>query len=121
MYAEDSFFTLSGFGQAGLLLVTLVLGVLTIWGVSSLLRGKKIWLKLLGSVISFVAFVWLSPQIYYAYYQLIFDDLPAQWVIGAPSVAEAVSYALFVGPMTLSAHGQGVLFWATLTATLVRR
>jgi hypothetical protein len=63
----------------------------------------------------FWLFLWLSPQVYYLFYQLIFAGLPVQIVITWPPGAETVLRRLtFTGPATLSAHGQGLLGWALL-------
>ncbi len=116
MYRDDSFFTLGLLEAAGLLAVTalLVLGVLAL--ARRLCRGR-LWRRLLWAAGLFWAFLWLSPQVYYAYYQLIFEGLPVQIVIGWPPGAETVLRRLsFAGPATLAAHGQGVLGWVLVGA-----
>ena len=83
MYRDDSFFTLGLLEAAGLLVVTalLVLGVLAL--ARRLCRGG-LGRRLVAAAGLFWVFLWLSPQVYYAYYQLIFDGLPVQIVIGWP-------------------------------------
>lgn len=114
MYERDSFFTLSVGGQIGLAVLSLGLSVLMLWAVW---RGTQAMPRLsrIGSAyLAFWLFVWLSPQVYYQYYRLIFEGLPAQWITGWPELGEAARLLTFTGPATLSAHGQGVLGWALL-------
>jgi hypothetical protein len=120
MYRDDSFFTLGLLEAAGLLAVTALL-VLTMLALARrLCRGRPVR-RLLAATGLFWVFLWLSPQVYYAYYQIIFDGLPVQIVIGWPPGAETVLRRLaFAGPATLAAHGQGVLGWV-LVVGAVRR
>jgi hypothetical protein len=121
LYSNDSFFTLGLLEGAGLLVVT---GLL-VWGVLALARRVcrgPWWRRLALAVTLFWLFLWLSPQVYYAYYQLIFSGLPIQLVIGWPPGAEAVlRHLTFSGPATLSAHGQGVLGWLMVVTALRRK
>ena len=120
MYRDDSFFTLGLLEAAGLLVVTalLALGVLAL---ARRLRRAGPGRRLVAAAGLFWLFLWLSPQVYYAYYQLILDGLPVQIVIGWPPGAETVLRRLaFAGPATLAAHGQGVLGWV-LVVGAVRR
>jgi hypothetical protein len=118
MYQSDSFFSLSGGGQAGLAALSLALSVLVLLGTARLMRGRGLGVRLGIAVVVFALFVWLSPQVYYTYYRMIFDDLPAQWVIGWPPLKTAFAYASFTGPANLSAHGQGALFWLLIALAL---
>ena len=111
MYQNDSFFSLGVGGQIGLAALSFVLTILVLLGAAWLMRGRGIAFRLAIAFAAFALFVWLSPQIYYSYYFMIFEDLPVQWVIGWPSLKTAFSFASFTGPSNLSAHGQGVLFW----------
>ncbi|MDH3667381.1 MAG: hypothetical protein OEN23_10680 [Paracoccaceae bacterium] len=114
MYAEDSFYTLDWLRGAGLLVVTGVLVWLTWKAAKRVCRGG-LARRLVWALGLFWAFLWLSPQIYYAYYWLIFPDLPVQWVIRWPPGPAWVGRLLaFQGPATLSAHGQGALGWALI-------
>ncbi|MEL6807798.1 MAG: hypothetical protein AAFO97_08455 [Pseudomonadota bacterium] len=122
MYGEDPFFTLTGWGQVGLVLLSMVfalaaLGVTRMMTVlRPLLVRPPIWFVL------FIFFVWASPQGYYAYYRLVFDGLPAQTVLGAPPRPEVlIALLTFQGPATLSAHSVGVLGWAMLVVALLPR
>ena len=119
MYANDPFFTLGLLEAAGLMVVTALL----VWGM--LLLARRLYRgglprRLLAAAGLFWGFLWLAPQVYHVYYQLVFEGLPVQIVIGWPPGAETVLRRLtFTGPATLSAHGQGVLGWA-LVALAVR-
>jgi len=113
MYQDDSFFTLGLLEAAGVLVVSalLALGLLVV--ARRMYRGGRPGRRLLWAAALFWVFLWLSPQVYYVYYQLIFHGLPVQIVIGWPPGAETVLRRLvFAGPATLAAHGQGVLGWA---------
>ena len=64
---------------------------------------------------AFWVFLWLSPQIYYFYYQIILDDLPSQMVIGQPPTPTVLMDLLFFrDPATLSGHAKGVLGWTLI-------
>ena len=121
MYRDDSLFTLGLVEAAGVLVVSglLVIGVLAL---ARRLRRGGLGRRVVAAAAGlFWVFLWLSPQVYYAYYQLIFDGLPVQIVIGWPPGAETVLRRLmFAGPATLAAHGQGVLGWV-LVVGAVRR
>lgn len=118
MYAQDSFFTLSIPGQVGLACVSLCLALLVVW-LCWRVRGPW-WVRMGGALVAVWLFVWLSPQLYYAYYLLIIPGLPVQWVLHAPpSPLHMAQLATFSGAQNLSAHSQGVLIWlAILAATL---
>ena len=120
-YAEDSFFTLGIGGRIGLLALSLLLAagcVVLIFWVS---RRFGLAAGLLASVAVAYLFIWLSPQIYYGYYLLIFDGLPVQWVIKSPPALDDFMETLgFQGQSTLSAHGQGALFWGMCAAAVWR-
>jgi hypothetical protein len=118
MYEEDSFFSLSTGGQIGLLCLSISLTLLVLFVAARLMRGRSLVVRIGLGVIFFGLFVWLSPQVYYTYYRMIFDGLPAQWVIGWPPFDAMFDYASFSGPQNLSAHGQGVLFWMLVILAL---
>jgi hypothetical protein len=71
MYEEDSFFTLGLLEAAGVLVVSalLALGLLVV--ARRLYRGGRTGRRLLWAAALFWVFLWLSPQVYYVYYQLI--------------------------------------------------
>jgi hypothetical protein len=120
-YGGDSFFTLGGAERVGLLVLSVVLSVGILLIAWRLMRARSFAVRLGIATLLFGLFVWLSPQIYYAYYQLIFDGLPVQWVIGWPPFSDILKTARFAGPSNLSAHGQGALFWVLIILALAAR
>ena len=121
MYAGDSLFTLSPSGQAGVLVIALILSVLTLTTAWLVMGQRSLLIRVAMAVLLLVLFVWASPQVFYEYYRVIIDGLPAQWVIFQRNpLVEAARYASFSGPATLSAHGQGALFWALMLLAVLR-
>lgn len=115
MYGGDSFFMLGLLEAAGLVVLSAVLAVLMLALARRICRGRGLAGRLVAAVLLFWAFLWLAPQIYFAYYQLIFDGLPIQFAIGWPPAPETVLRRLtFSGPGTIGAHAQGALGWALL-------
>lgn len=114
-YTGDSFFTLTMGERVGLILVTLLLSAAML-AVGRWLRGV-IW-----AVALIWAFIWLSPQAYYLYYQWIFEGLPWQIVVKTPpSPLDLLRFLTFQAGDTLSAHGQGLLGWLLIGSALWRR
>lgn len=114
MYDGDSFFTLGLGGQTGLVILTIVLSILTIMlthRIATMIRWK-VW-AVVSALTLFWLFIWLSPQVYYLYYLMIFTDLPWQTVVSWPPPAgeTLVDLFLFRGDGNLSNHGKGILFW----------
>ncbi len=122
MYTEDSFFTLSGAGQTGLILLSIVLFVLVIY-VADRVGGAVPRLVALGSaIVGFWLFEWLSPQIYYFYYLTLFDGLPMQSVIQTPPPpGKLLRIISFQDEQTLSAHSRGLLGWIMIVVALRQR
>lgn len=121
MYQGDSFFTLTGGQQAGLVILSTGLMALTVITSRQLGRGTIIY-RLGAALLVFYLFVWVSPQVYYQYYRLIIDGLPAQWVIGAPpGLPRIARLLLFQDTPNLSNHAQGLLGWGLLLLALLRR
>ena len=119
MYSDDSFFTLSGPGQIGLILLSFVLFVAVIYAVDRVGHTLPRPVALGLAIVGFWAFEWLSPQIYYFYYLTQFDGLPIQSVIQTPpSPAKLLRIITFQDEQTLSAHGRAVLGWALVVAAL---
>lgn len=115
MYAEDSFYTLSQLARLGLLALSALLafGVVMIAFVAMRLRRGSVRVAI--AVTLFSLFVWISPQAYYEYYQLILTGLPRHWVIGQPpTFDELLNLVTFTGPQTISAHSIGGLFWGLI-------
>ena len=116
MYAGDSFHNLSGAGQAGLLVLSAFLALVAVTCVLAPLRTatSPLW-RMAAALVVFYGFLWLSPQIYYVYYRMIFDDLPWQMVVGPPpDPALIIALLLFQAPATLAAPAQGALGWLLL-------
>lgn len=119
MYETDSFHTLSMAGQMGLLAVSLGYFISLAWVVQRLTRARSGIVRIAVWGLLFYLFIWASPQGYYAYYRLIFDGLPQQWVIGWPtSPFDALRILSFTGPQTLSAHSLGAMGWVLLALAL---
>ena len=121
-YDGDSFFTLSQAGQVGLLVLTVILSIGLIWLIWRLGRRCR-WLpSVVIGLSAYLVFSWLSPQIYYAYYLVYFDDLPVQWVIRwPPNVLNALQEFTFTSRPSLAAHGRGILGWLCIAAALAPR
>lgn len=120
MYSQDSFFDLTPWGQVGLACISLTLFVLMVLLARRLLSPYVVWVRIVGAIVLFWLFVWLSPQVYYMYYRFIIPDLPLQWVIWPPrSPIEALQMLGFSYRANLSAHGQGLLGWAMIAAPLI--
>lgn len=112
MYGGDSYFLLSGVGQAGLAALSALLAVLA-GGFVLVFTGPT--MRMLAGLAVFWVFLWLTPQIYYFYYQIILDDLPWQIIVSLPLSPDAVlDRYLFRGPATLSNHAKGALAWALI-------
>ena len=119
MYEGDSFFTLSPAGQVGLAILSAVLAIGAVWIAWRLARRSGRVTRALIGLGVYMVFTWLSPQIYYAYYLMIFDGLPGQWVIKwPPEIATAVAEFTFTGRSSLGAHGRGILGWVCVLVSL---
>lgn len=120
MYNQDSFFTLSLWGQLGLFALSMVMFAFLIYAMTRL-RGH--WARRLSiALIGIYLFTWLSPQVYYSYYLLVFDGLPLQIVVGAPPTpAHIFGFMTFSGDQNLSVHGQGLLGWGMIITSLSTR
>lgn len=122
MYSQDSFFDLSGWGQVGLAVISLTIFALMVLAARRLFRRFPIWVRFAGALLLFCLFVWASPQIYYMYYRMIIPDLPLQWVIWPlRDPFKPLEMLFFSYRNNLSAHGQGILGWATILAAVLPR
>ncbi len=122
-YEGDSFYTLEFLERAGLITLTVVLSGLLLflgtckshflYNLKSTIPYQKLsipLIDLLGAFGLLYVFIWLSPQAYYSYYLLIFNDLPLQIVINDElSLAEIGNLLLLEDQQTLSQQGQGLL------------
>ena len=130
-YEGDSFYTLDALEQTGLLALTILLsGLFLVFGAikSRFLYNypySKIVIPIIDLVVTsglFYLFIWLSPQVYYSYYLIIFDDLPLQIVIkDGPSLAELGNLLSMTDRPFLSQHGQGLLGRALLIQVALYR
>lgn len=117
MYTQDSFFDLSVWGQIGLACLSLALFLLFLFFAGTLRRVRNFAVRIIGALILFWLFVWLSPQVYYFYYWLIFPDLPFQSVIKSPpNPVETLQLLIFQGRDNLSDHSKGFMGWAMIIA-----
>ena len=122
MYQTDSFFDLTAWGQVGLACISLVLCAFMVFVARRSLWQAPSLVRLLGGLVLFYIFVWISPQVYYTYYRMIIPDLPLQWVIWPPpEIGKALRMLVFQWRDTLSAHGQGLLGWGILSAPWFRQ
>ncbi|WP_308917450.1 hypothetical protein [Jannaschia sp. LMIT008] len=112
-FADDSLFTLTLPQIAGLVAVSAAMAGMAACIAFAAGGARRPW-RVLAAVLAFWLFAWLSPQGHYAYYRIVLDDLPAQWVIGAPPGPGAVLRALFFGNGTLAGIGRGLLGWALI-------
>lgn len=119
VYAEDSFFTLSMASRVGLVCLSSAMAIATFWLARIAFRlvdgvppVKRLLARLGISTGLFWAFVWLSPQVYYLYYQAIFVGLPWQFVVGyPPGLGALIDLLAFAAGETLSDHSKGALGW----------
>ena len=121
MYEGDSFFTLTLAGQVGLLLLSTLLMVLSIWLVWRLGKNRSLPTCIVLAAVVYFAFIWLAPQIYYTYYLFLFDSLPIQIVVQSPpGIKDLFDLMFFRENQNLSFHAQGALGWLLLGVGLVR-
>jgi hypothetical protein len=120
VYSEDSFFTLSQWGQLGLLILSGFLCATLLWGFYKVRLPVLIHMSV--SVLVLWTFVWVSPQIYYSYYLLLIEGLPLQLVIRVPPTPlDILGLYTFGGTANLSTHSQGALGWCLLLAPVIKR
>lgn len=121
MYEFDSFFSLTAWERVGLFGVSLAFAGACLACVWWLSRGRAWPVRILIALAVLWLFVWVSPQGYYAYYRLIFEDLPLQWVIPRiPTPIDMAGHLTFSGRATLSSHTKGILGWALVATALLR-
>jgi len=81
LYSSDTFFHLSVAGQIGLALLSLVLAAITLGLFVKISSRFGLIVKVTTAIVFLWLFVWLSPQIYYAYYWFLFEYLPVQIIV----------------------------------------
>jgi hypothetical protein len=115
LYTQDSFFTLTYPGQVGLVMLSLSQAACFLWFAISIGKRTSRPGRILISIGLFALFVWLTPQVYYAYYSLVLKGLPLQWVLKSPPTPTDLGRLLtFTGSPNLSAHSKGALGWLLL-------
>jgi len=127
IYERDTFFELTLPGRAGLIMLSILLAFIVIYIAFILYKhrprqspGIDLGLRLLTAAILLWLFLWLSPQIYYLYYQAIFDGLPWQIVITTPpSIRDLGDILLFQNKNSLAEHSKAILGWILILGALI--
>lgn len=120
MYENDSFFTLSPVGQAGLLTLSIIFGALVVFACWFVTRRLSWFVSLPIAAIFFFAFVWLSPQVYYAYYLILFELEWGRVIQQPPTPLFLAKLLLFSERANLSFHSQGMLGWGLIMVSLIK-
>lgn len=125
-YANDSLWTLGWGGRLGVIAIS-SLGLIAVFGAIAVKSKRMARLPgllavpldiIAGLLIYSVAF-WLSPQLFYSFYQIIFPDLPAQIVIKSPLDQDRLRTIIIPAQGgSLADHLAGVGFWAVIPFTL---
>jgi len=119
MYGGDSFHTLTVIARIGLVVLSVTLSCAALYLAYRLMRHRPLVVRLVIGSLVFFSFVWLSPQIHYSYYLLVFDGLPLQNVIKAPPTpVDIFDLLTFRERTTLSAHSKSLLGWGLLALSL---
>ena len=120
MYENDSFLTLSIIERIGLLCVTLLLSIALIWLFWKAIYRINVWLRPFLALVFLYLFIWLSPQIYYLYYLVIFDFLDFKNVIHPPfNPLTLFNLLTFSESGKLADHGKGVLGWILIALSFL--
>ncbi|MEO1397259.1 MAG: hypothetical protein AAFU56_00140 [Pseudomonadota bacterium] len=120
LYGEDSLFTLALPARIGLVALSTLLAVLILWLARRWSLGRHPVMCLAIGLGLFAAFEWVSPQIYYTYYLIIFDTLPIQMVIDwPPGPVQLFKLLTFSDNANLSFHSRGVLGWSLLLVSVL--
>lgn len=78
-------------------------------------------LAVTAAVAIFIVGFALSPQVFYAYYRLVFEGLPAQWVINPGLTLERLRNALvFPSDGALADQAAALLFWTGVGLAVAR-
>jgi len=115
MYDGDTFFSLTMAARFGLVLLSMGLAALTAVAFIKI-TCRMFWpLRLLLAPAFLWVFVWLSPQVFYLYYMIVFDHLPLQNVLQSPPQPSQIVHLLgFSGKAALSHHAAGLLGWGLI-------
>ena len=113
-----------GFGMGGRIGLVILSSVLVTFCFGIVWRCVKGWGRVWRVVFAlgvFWGFLWLSPQVYYAYFWMIFENLPVQIVVRTPpGVGEVARLLSFTGKASLAQQGQGVFGWLLIATALLR-
>ena len=122
IYEFDSFFSLTPWERVGLFAVSLAFAAMCAGVVWMVCRGRVWPMRVVIALLVVWVFVWVSPQGYYAYYRMIFEDLPPRLVIPeVPTPWDMIGHMTFTGRATLSSHTKGILGWMLVGLALLRR
>lgn len=126
-YPNDSFWDLGAFGRVGVLLISAVgltlIFLFLAWKSRFFRRLRRLpWglglaLDLVAGLLIYAVLFSMSPQAYYALYQLVFPDLPSQIVVRhilSPRLFDIVGLRL---GGSMSDHLAGIALWAILPFT----
>ncbi|MEJ6397101.1 hypothetical protein [Yoonia sp. 208BN28-4] len=121
-YADDSFWTLTTAGRAGVIAITVSGLALVLW-IAQKLTPTFAKLPFLAAAILhsvaalaiFAVIYGVSPQVFYSFYQIIFPDLPAQWVISPATALSRLGDAIdLITAPNLSDDIAGLTFWTLI-------
>lgn len=130
-YGEDSFWTLALYDRfvvAGLAAFLMILGGWAAFQIARAMAVKGDGLRLKVAMLTgnvsitlacYFGLWFVSPQLFYSYYRLIFEGLPQQWVIGSSAQLDRfVGALLFDGNISLADSAAGLYFWLLLSLTV---
>lgn len=123
MYESDTFFNLTILGRIGLGALSIALFAVVVAAFYFVARRMSLVSRIVTALVFLWVFIWLSPQIYYLYYILLFDGLELQNVIHLPpSAQEILSIMIFSDEAWLSSHAKALLGWIMILLSFwVRR
>lgn len=120
MYDGDSLFSLTMAARFGLVLLSTGLAALTAAAFIKVTFRLGWPVRLLLALVFLWVFVWLSPQIFYLYYMVLFDDLVLQNVVQLPPWPSQIMHLLsFTGKTALSQHATGLLGWGLIALAVL--
>ena len=127
-FSADSLFTLSPWQIAGLMILSTVMALITLW----ISIAKSRWLyarfarsthiassgyslvvidSILAVLLCLIAFAF-APQIHYLYYQQLFTALPNQWLIGTGlSINQIVRFITLPPGSSIAQYANGLVLW----------
>lgn len=118
LYEGDTFWHLAPLARIGLASLSLLMIGAVHFGLSRITplpRSAPLlrFAALSGiSAMLFAGLLFLAPQIYYTYYLTLIPDLPVQWVVGWPPLADSLTLITFPPDAPASAHLTGGALWS---------